>query len=229
MAFKFCFQTFKKRNQCKYLPWNNFKIQGDNEYGLLGKIIKCLTSKTFVFMQSCPRWLPLVWFTRPSVVTSQINSRDSGKYPLVWFTRPSVVTSQINSRDPGKYLPELPNFMQYYTWCHAHVVRARRPRTSSAHVVRARCPRMSSAHVVRTSSARPLVISTSSVCHLCMRICCPHQDTSSAHHLYIICTATHGHRGPELSFTVTGICYWMEFVAGMLNCFISGLCKWFAR
>ena len=35
-----------------------------------------------------------------------------------------VVTSQINSRDPGKYLPELPNFMQYYTWCHAHIVHA---------------------------------------------------------------------------------------------------------
>ena len=73
-------------------------------------------------------------------------------------------------------------------------------RTSSAHVVGARRPRTSSAR-------RPLVISTSSVCHLCMRICCPHQDTSSAHHLYVICTATHGHRGPELSLTVTGICY----------------------
>ena len=30
---------------------------------------------------------------------------------------------------------------------------------------------------------------------------------SSKHHLYIICTATHGQHGPELSFTVTGICY----------------------
>ena len=127
-------------------------------------------------------------------------------------------SSQINSRDPGKYLPELPNFMQYYTWCHAHIVRVHRPRTSSAHVVHARCP--------GTSSARCLhIVSTSSVCHLCMRICCPHQDTSSAHHLYVICTATHGQHGPELSFTVTGICYLMEFVAGMLNCFISGLCK----
>ena len=53
--------------------------------------------------------------------------------------------------------------------------------------------------------------------------------TSSIHYLYIICTATHGQHGPELSFTVTGICYWMEFVAGMLNCSISGLCKWFVR
>ena len=144
------------------------------------------TRKTFVFTQSCPRWLPLVWFTRPSVVTSQINS---------W--------------DPGEYLRELPNFMQYYTWCHVHVVRACCPCTSSVcHL-----------HVICTLSA----------CHLCMRVCCPHQDTSPAHHLYVICTATHGQHGPELSFTVTGICYWMEFVAGMLNCFISGSCKWFAR
>ena len=60
------------------------------------------------------------------------------------------------------------------------VIRARRPRTSSAHVIRARRPRTSSVHVIRTLSA---------------------------HRLHVICTATHGHRGPELSFTVTGICY----------------------
>ena len=36
---------------------------------------------------------------------------------------------------------------------------------------------------------------------------CLHTHMSSAHHLYIICTATHGQHGPELSFTVTGICY----------------------
>ena len=54
---------------------------------------------------------------------------------------------------------------------------------------------------------------------------CLHTHMSSTHHLYVICTATHGQHGPELSFTVTGICYWMEFVAGMLNCFISG--SWF--
>ena len=51
---------------------------------------------------------------------------------------------------------------------------------------------------------------------------CLHTHMSSAHHLYVICTATHGQCGPELSFTVTGICYLMEFAAGMLNCFISG-------
>ena len=36
---------------------------------------------------------------------------------------------------------------------------------------------------------------------------CLHTHLSSAHHLYVICTATHGQHGPELSFTVTGICY----------------------
>ena len=62
------------------------------------------------------------------------------------------------------------------------------------------------------------VIRTSSACH-------PHMHTSSAHHLHIVRTTPRGQRGPELSFTVTGICYLMEFVAGMLNCFISGSCK----
>ena len=36
---------------------------------------------------------------------------------------------------------------------------------------------------------------------------CLNTHMSSKHHLYIICTATHGQHGPELSFTVTGICY----------------------
>ena len=62
--------------------------------------------------------------------------------------------------------------------------------------------------VMCTLSAHRLhIIRTSSMCHLRMRICCPHQDTSSAHCLQAICTTPHGHRGPELSFTVTGICY----------------------
>ena len=34
-----------------------------------------------------------------------------------------------------------------------------------------------------------------------------HTHMSSTHHLYIICTATHGQYGPEVSFTVTGIHY----------------------
>ena len=55
--------------------------------------------------------------------------------------------------------------------------------------------------------------------------CCPHMHTSSAYRLPVIRTTPHGQCGPELSFTVTGICYLMEFVARMLNCFISGLCK----
>ena len=36
---------------------------------------------------------------------------------------------------------------------------------------------------------------------------CLHTHMSSAHHLYVICTATHGQHGRELSFTVTGIGY----------------------
>ena len=44
----------------------------------------------------------------------------------------------------------------------------------------------------------------SSACH-------PHMHMSSAHHLPVIRTTPHGQRGPQLSFTVTGICYLMEF------------------
>ena len=36
---------------------------------------------------------------------------------------------------------------------------------------------------------------------------CLHTHMSSAHHLYVICTATPGQHGPELSFTMTGIGY----------------------
>ena len=53
----------------------------------------------------------------------------------------------------------------------------------------------------------------------------PHVIRTCTHRLHIIRTTRHGQRGPELSFTVTGICYLMEFVARMLNCFISGSCK----
>ena len=64
---------------------------------------------------------------------------------------------------------------------------------------------------------------------LSFRILSPYTHVSPHIIWYVICTATYGQHGPELSFTVTGICYWMEFVAGMLKCFISGSCTWFAR
>ena len=84
-----------------------------------------------------------------------------------------VVTSQINSRDPGKYLPELPNFMHYYTWCHAHVVRARH----------ARCPRMSSA-------CRLHIICSSSPHHLCVICACAYVVRTRTHHPHIIYTSS---------------------------------------
>ena len=68
------------------------------------------------------------------------------------------------------------------------------------------------------SSGRHPQVGMSSLCH-------PHTYTSSTHHLPVVHTTPHGQHGPELSFTVTGICYLMEFVARMLNCFISGSCK----
>ena len=75
-------------------------------------------------------------------------------------------------------LPELPNFMQYCTWHHVHVVRA-------------------------SSACRPCVI-CACACHLHMCVCCPHQDTSSAHCLQAICTTPHGHSGRNL--LLNGIC-----------------------
>ena len=87
--------------------------------------------------------------------------------------------------DPGKYLPELPNFMQYYTRCHAHVVCTCHLHMSSAHIIRM-C--MSSAHVIfmRTSSRCTHVIRTSSAALLMVSV-----DLN------------------DLS-TLTGTGYWME-------------------
>ena len=78
------------------------------------------------------------------------------------------------------FLPELPNFMQYCTWhdMHMHVIC-----TSSAHHLHVIC--MSSVHVYMLSAPGHVIV----------------------HCLQAICTTPHGHRGPELSFTVTGICY----------------------
>ena len=102
-------------------------------------------------------------------------------------------------RDPGKYLPELPNFMQYYTQHHAHVIRMSSAHvvcmcTSSAHVI-CMCTSSTWAHVIRMSSAALLMVSV------------------------------------DLNYlsTLTGSGYWMEFVARMLSCFISGSYKWFVR
>ena len=67
-------------------------------------------------------------------------------------------------------------------------------------------------YVIWTSSACRPQAGMSSACHL-------HTHMSSTHRLPVVCTTPHGQRGPELSFTVTGICYLMEFVARMLNCF----------
>ena len=88
------------------------------------------------------------------------------------------------------HLPEFPNFMQYYTWCHLHVIH-----TSSTDT-----------HVVCTSCAHHLhthVICMPSACHLHTSLSCPiscstmpgvictsSADThvicmSSAHHLQI--------------------------------------------
>ena len=59
-------------------------------------------------------------------------------------------------------------------------------------------------YVIQTSSTHHPQAGTSSACH-------PHMHTSSTHHLPVVRTTPHCQRGPELSFTVTGICYLMEF------------------
>ena len=86
----------------------------------------------------------------------------------------------------GFLLPELPNFMQYYTRRHVHVVRTLSTCTCCLHIV-----------CMRTSSA----------CHLHLHIV--HTCTC---HPHIICSTPHGQHGPKLSFysdriwLLNGIC-----------------------
>ena len=110
------------------------------------------------------------------------------------------------------HLPELPNFMEYYTWCHPHVI----------------CTSSTDTHVVCTSSTHHLhrhVICIPSACHPHTSLSCPiscstmpgvictssadthvicmssahHQQTHmlSAHHPHVICihmsSACHPH------------------------------------
>ena len=97
---------------------------------------------------------------------------------------------------PSAHLPELPNFMQYYTWCHPHIVcmlSAHRLQThmSSACHLHVICTHMSSAchpHHLHTSLSCPISCSTTPGI-----ICMSSADThvicmSSAHHLQI-CTS----------------------------------------
>ena len=98
------------------------------------------TSKPVGFMQSC------LCFDIFKMASSCLIYQTFGCY------------SQINSQDPGKYLPELPYFMQYYTWQHVHVIR-----TSSA------CT-----HVICTLSTHHPHAHTSSTCHLHIVCSTPH-------------------------------------------------------
>ena len=103
---------------CKHIVWT--------------VILKRLTSKPVGFMQNCCTIL----FCRKNaqiIIIIIISRSKMASSCLIYQT--FGFTSQINSWDPGKYLPELPNFMQYYTQHHMHVMR-----TSSVHA------HMSSAH-----------------------------------------------------------------------------------
>ena len=78
------------------------------------------------------------------------------------------------------HLPELPNFMEYYTWCHLHVVC-----TSSAHHLHTHVICMSSSCHPHTSLSCPISCST-----MPGVICMSSADThvihmSSGHHLQI--------------------------------------------
>ena len=90
------------------------------------------------------------------------------------------------------HLPELPNFMQYYTWCHLHFVHRH-----TYHL-----------HIICMSSVHTYVIRMSSACHLHTSLSCPiscsttpgvicmsSADThiicmSSTHHVHVICTSS---------------------------------------
>ena len=94
-------------------------------------------------------------------------------------------------RKSSAHLPELPNFMQYYTWCHPHVIHRH----------------TSSLHIICMSSAHTYVIPMSSACHphtsLSCQISCSTTPgvicmssadiMSSACHLHIICMSSAHH------------------------------------
>ena len=113
-------------------------------------------------------------------------------------------------RTSSAHLPELPNFMQYYTWCHPHVV--------CRHICHPHIVCMSSAHhpQVGTSSAHRLHI----ICRwvhclhiICRYVCHPHIICRHICHPHIICRTPHGQLEPELSFycdrnwLLNGICH----------------------
>ena len=90
------------------------------------------------------------------------------------------------------HLPELLNFMQYYTWCHRHII----------------CRHICHPHIICMSSAHTCVIDMSSSCHPHSFLSCPiscsttpsvictsSADThiicmSLAYHLHVICTSS---------------------------------------
>ena len=93
-------------------------------------------------------------------------------------------------RTSSRHLPELPNFMEYYTWCHPHIIRTSSTDThvvcmSSAHNLHTHVIRMPSTCHPHTSLSCPISCSTMSIV-----ICTSSADThvicmSSAHHLQI--------------------------------------------
>ena len=106
----------------------------------------------------------------------------------VWMT-----CGRHPDRDPGKYLPELPNFMQYYTWHHAHVIH-----TSSAHAVHTCHLHMSSAHVICT--CRPHMSSAHVIC-----TCHLHMSSTCAHHLRTSSTCTHVIRTSSVALLMVSV------------------------
>ena len=126
-------------------------------------------------------------------------------------SKPSFSFMQSCSRWLRFLLPELPNFMQYYTRRHVHIVHTRTSSTPSAHVIRT-CTSSASAHHLHLH-----------VIHICMSSAHAHVIHTSSAALLMV--------SMDLNYlsTLTGSGYWMEFVARMLSCFISGSYKWFVR
>ena len=126
----------------------------------------------------------------------------------VQTSKPLFGFMQSCSRWLRVLLPELPNSMQYYTWRHMHVVRTCHPHL----------------HIVRTCTlSTPACHPHLHVVHTCMLSAHAHVIRTSSAALLMV--------SMDLNYlsTLTGSGYWMEFVARMLSCFISGSYKWFVR
>ena len=162
-------------------------------------------------MRNCKGWVPqgkighhdLKWFKYKQVSQSALCRAVQGGF-LAWVAQFHAVLHPA-SRACHPHIMQMTqegDFIGDFGWQMTYVIwNVIRTLSAGRYVV---CMTSAGMYVIRMSSAGTYVI-----------------HTSSAEFLMV---------SMDLNYfsTVTGTGYWMEFVATMLSCFISGSCKWFA-